>query len=374
MAISEVPTGIVAYADWEIANMVRQVVLELILALFVSVATLRAQETAKPIGVANPTLIDIDHADAPLFDDATWHGASDPFVIWNPVRGEWFMYYTQRRATLGDAHGVDWVHGSAIGVAASKDGARWKFVGTCQGDHDLSEPLKARGVGPKPGITWWAPCLVHDDGVFHMFVTRVDGVYTDWKGARNIVHFTSNDGIDWKYADTCQLASDRVIDPTVYKIGDTWYMVYKNEAAGSYTFRSQSKDLHAWTDPTKVSPDGSHEAPFVFRWRDSWWLIVDAASGLRVYRSDNGIDGWKYVSTVLARGGVDGQRNKDRGQGHHPGIVVQIGPDGSEQCLVFYFTHQGKQTVIQLAELELDAEGKVVCNRDKYEQRVDGRQ
>ena len=61
-----------------------------------------------------PPTIDIARAPAPLFDDPQWHGATDPFVIWNPVKGLWYLYYTQRRATLEDVHGVDWVHGSAI--------------------------------------------------------------------------------------------------------------------------------------------------------------------------------------------------------------------------------------------------------------------
>ncbi len=323
-----------------------------------------ATPAAQPDRQTTPVPIDIAHAPAPLFDDEAWHGASDPFLIWNPVKGLWYMYYTQRRATLPNSRGVDWVHGSAIGIAASKDGTDWKYVGTCQGDHNLSEPLEAEGSGPEPGITWWAPCFLYDAGVFHMFVTRVDGIYTDWKGNRNIVHFTSDDGLNWKYADTCKLASNRVIDPTVYKVNDTWYMVYKNEAAGSNTFRSQSKDLTEWTDAVQVTKDGSQEAPFVFRWKDSWWMIVDASRGLRIYKSDNGIDKWKYVSTVLAN--ADGARPSDQGQGHHSGIVLQGGPANNDQCLIFYFTHQGRRSVIELAELELASDGTVICNRNKY--------
>jgi len=34
---------------------------------------------------------------------------------------------------LEAANGVNWVHGSAIGIAASDDGKNWKYVGTCQG-------------------------------------------------------------------------------------------------------------------------------------------------------------------------------------------------------------------------------------------------
>ncbi len=310
--------------------------------------------------------IDIAHAPAPLFDDPTWHGASDPFVIWNPAKRLWYMYYTQRRASMPGGHGVDWVHGSAIGIASSRDGTDWKYVGTCQGDHDLSEPLKAAGAGPEPGITWWAPCYLYEAGVFHMFVTEVDGIYTDWKGKRHILHFTSDDGLNWKYADTCTLASERVIDPTVYKVNDTWYMVYKNEAAGSKTFRSESKDLIEWTNAVQVTKEGSMEAPFPFHWKNRWWMIVDAISnkGLRIYKSENGIDGWQYSSTVL--GVADGTRPTDHAVGHHPGIVLQGGPSNDDQCLIFYFTQQGRRSLIELGELELAPDGTLICNRNKY--------
>jgi hypothetical protein len=328
-----------------------------------SPAALAAEPSTQPI---SPNRIDLARAPAPLFDDPVWHGATDPFVIWNPVKDAWFMYYTQRRATMLNPNGVDWVHGSAIGIATSKDGTEWKYLGTCQGDHDLSEPLKGQGVGPEPGVTWWAPCFVYEGSTFHMFVTRVDGVYTQWRGNRNIVHFTSDDGISWKYLSTCKLSSDRVIDPTVYKVQDSWFMVYKDEAAGSRTTRSESKDMIEWTNAVQAGRDGSQEAPFVFHWKESWWLIVDAVAnkGLRVYKSPNGIDQWQLNNTVLSA--ADGARTKDNNVGHHPGMVLQPGPNGEEQCLLFYFTHQGNQTVMQLAELELGPDGKVFCNRNKY--------
>jgi len=276
------------------------------------------------------------------------------------------MYYTQRRATLQPTNGVNWVHGSAIGIASSDDGKTWKYLGTCQGDHDLSEPLKAAGKGPEPGITWWAPCFLCEGNTLHMWVTFVDGVYRNWTGNRDIVHFTSDDGVRWKYSDTCELSSHRVIDPTVYKVQDTWYMVYKDEADGSRIHRSESKDLKTWKNAVTASNVGSQEAPFVFHWKDSWWLIVDALGdkGLRIYKSPTGIDQFTLNNTVLAA--KDGTRPKDNNVGHHPGIVLQGGPNNDDQCVLFYFTHQSNQTVMQVAELELDKDGKVVCNRNKY--------
>jgi len=312
-----------------------------------------------------PPVIDVSQAPAPLFDDPVTRGGTDPFVIWNPVKNEWFMYYTQRRANMENPKGVDWVHGSPIAIATSPDGLHWSYLGLCKGDHDLSDPLAAQGAGPEPGITWWAPCFLRVGEKFHMWVVRVDGIYTNWTGKRNILHFTSDDGINWNYVSTCALASDRVIDPTVFRVGDLWYMVYKNEAAGSHTFVSQSADLENWTNAHQAGPDGNQEAPFVFRWCDKWWLIVDDTSrhGLRLYTSENGVDNFKYVTTILDQ--RDGTRAQDNAVGHHPGVVVQwVG--NTQQCLIYYFTEFNRHAYMQLAELEMSADGKVFCNRNQF--------
>ena len=86
---------------------------------------------------------------------------------------------------------------TAAPCAASDDGIHWKYLGTCQGDHDLTDPLAAKGAGPEPGVTWWAPCFLQQGHVLHMWVVLVDGIYTNWTGKRNILHFTSDDGINW---------------------------------------------------------------------------------------------------------------------------------------------------------------------------------
>lgn len=338
--------------------------LKLICAVLITILTGSIAAKGQYIQPGAP-YIDISHAPAPLFDDTVWHGATDPFVLWNTAKKQWYMYYTQRRGTLPNSNGTDWVHGSAIGFATSKDGVNWKYSGTIKGDHDLTDPLKATGLGPEPGITWWAPCFLYEGKTLHMFIVRVDGVYTNWNGKRNIVHFTSKDGENWTYVNTCTLQSERVIDPTVYKIKDTWYMVYKDEAAGSHTFRSESKDLINWSNPVQADADGSQEAPFVFHWKDSFWLIVDAKGGLRVYKSPDGLNNWEYNATVLTPND-GGTRAKDASVGHHSGMVIQKAPNGTEQCIMYYFTQQRNLTWIQVGELELGADGKVFCNRNKY--------
>jgi hypothetical protein len=307
-----------------------------------------------------PPPIDIAHAPAPLFDDPIWHGASDPFVIWNPKTSEWLMYYTQRRATLDPANGVDWVHGSAIGIAASKDGINWIYKGICQGDFNLGDPMNAK-------VTWWAPTLVYENNKFHMYVVLVDGIYTTWIGNRTIEHFTSDDGMIWTHISTAALSSMRCIDPFVMKIGDTWCMWYKDEAKGSQTWLAQSPDMDKWTVTGEMVGSPGQEAPYVWQWHDAYWLMTDRTGrpgGLRIYRSDSGLKDWKLNTTILDQ--PDGRRPLDNAIGHHPAILMQKDASQNDQCLLFYFTQHGRTSVLQMAELTLGADGKVVCERNKY--------
>lgn len=301
-----------------------------------------------------PPPIDIAKAPAPLFDDPLFHAPTDPHVLWNPVKHEWSMYYTQRRGTLQPANGVDWVHGTAIGIATSPDGITWKYQGICQGDDGLGDPLKNN-------CTWWAPGLVYDQHqTLHMFVTYVDGIYTKWEGKRFIKHFTSTDGVNFKFADTLKLSSDRCIDAMVYPVDNTWYLVYKDEAHGSRIYSASSKDLVTWTDAKEITTEGSQEAPWVMKWKDNWWLITDSTRnpGLRAYKSPNGIDTWTFSNAFLAD---PGRRTEDQRPGAHPAIIVQ-----GDRAFIYYFTDGRKTDVIQLAELELTPDGKITANRDKY--------
>jgi hypothetical protein len=328
--------------------------------LLCAAAGLALGQATAPAGQAAdaPTRLDVAHAAAPLFDDPVWHGASDPHVVWMPGKGadgkgEWWMYYTQRRATLPNPTGVDWVHGSAIGIATSKDGREWAYKGICRGDNDLGDPVKAK-------VTWWAPGYAWEGKTLHMFVTKVHGIFTTWTGDRTIEHFTSEDGENFKYVSTCKLSSMKCIDPMVLKIEDTWYMWYKDEAQGSHTWVARSKDLKDWTADREVIGGTGHEAPYVWRWKDAYWMIVDGyGKGLRVYKSETGLGNWVLNNTILSK--PDGTRKDDNSAGYHPAVVLQ-----DDQCVLFYFTQFGKRTVMQMAELALGEDGKVQCDRNKY--------
>jgi hypothetical protein len=332
-------------------------------------------------GTALPTRIAVENAPAPLYDDPVWHGASDPVVIWMPGKnngkGEWWMYYTQRRATLPNPRGVDWVHGSAIGIATSPDGLHWTYGGVAQGSLPAtgSTPKRELGDPVASNTTWWAPTVFWEKGTgmsggggpgdkLHMFVTLVHGIFTSWTGDRTIEHFTSDDGVNWTYVSSLPLASRRTIDPSCYKINDTWYLWYKNEAAGSHTFMAKSKDLSTWTDKGEIIGGRGHEAPFVWKWKGAYWMINDAhGKGMDVWRSDSGTGNWTLNTNLL--GAPDGKRPIDNQVGHHPWIVTQ-GDPGNEQLVLFYFTHQGNKTYMQMAEITLGDDGKLACDRNKY--------
>src|SRR5215204_2218286 len=85
-------------------------------------------------------------APKPLYADPVYDGAADPVVIWNKKEKRWWMFYTNRRATIEDTTGVKWVHGTRIGIATSNDGKTWTYKDTAN--------LNYR---PDSDYTFWAP-------------------------------------------------------------------------------------------------------------------------------------------------------------------------------------------------------------------------
>ena len=126
-------------------------------------------------------------ADKPLFRDPIYDGAADPTIIWNNNEKKWFMFYTNRRANVKGLDGVSWVHGTRIGIAESSDvGATWKYRDTCDIQYRLTE------------YTHWAPEVIENNGLYHMFLSYVPGIFTNWDHPRWIVHLTSRNLINWK--------------------------------------------------------------------------------------------------------------------------------------------------------------------------------
>jgi hypothetical protein len=297
-------------------------------------------------------------APKPLFRDPVFDGAADPSLCYNRQNNKWYMLYTNRRATLPDAKGVDWVHGTKIGVAESSDGGvTWKYLGTTEIDYG------------KADYTFWAPEVLNHNGTYHMYLSIVPGIYTDWNATRHIVHLTSKDLMKWKYESTLKLASDKVIDACVIQLPDgTWRMWYKNERDHSWLYHADSPNLYDWTDRGVAVNDQAGEGPKVFQWKGRYWMVSDVWDGLAVRSSDDCVKWSRQKDNLLKN---PGRIPTDQAKGQHPDIVIN-----GDRAYIFYFTHQDgkdavpndpftkRRTVIQVAELHVD-NGQLTCDRDK---------
>jgi hypothetical protein len=176
-------------------------------------------------------------APKPLFDDPIYHGAADPVIIYNKQEKKWWMFYTNRRATLNDSSGVAWVHGTRIGIAESKDGMIWSYKDTASINYRRDKEY-----------TFWAPDVIENNGLYHMYLTYVPGIFQNWNHPRTIVHLTSKDLVNWQYESTLPLVNEKVIDASVFRLPDgNWRMWYNNERDGKSIYYADSKDLYTWT-------------------------------------------------------------------------------------------------------------------------------
>ena len=317
----------------------------------------------------NEMSFNIAKAPSPLFRDPIFDGAADPSIVWNPLNHEWMIFYTQRRATL-NLDGVAYCYGTAIGVATSTDaGITWRYKGIA------NLPQSDTGLN-----TFWAPQVFQNasDKKYHMLVTYIKGVYSDWGGVRQVLHFTSDNLKTW--TPLYSLGLSGCIDASTYQLDDgSWKVWYKDESRGSFTFASKSNDLIHWNslDSCEIS-NRKNEAPIVFKWKDSYWMITDPTydnyTGLDVFRSTDATY-WTFNNTILDE---PGNRLDDNDQGRHADVKIING-----QAIIFYFTHPGRiylnnqdedpdngiyryrRSSLQVAELEL-IDGKIICNRDKY--------
>ena len=321
-------------------------------------SVLPAQSTSSAAGLV---------AAKPLFRDPVYDGAADPVVVWNSHKKCWWMFYTNRRANVAGLSGVAWVHGTPIGIAESTDhGATWQALGSAE----INLPTELSGTLP----TLWAPDVrTSADGIHHMFLTTVPGIFEDWNHPRTIVHLTSTDLRKWKYESALPLASDRVIDACVCALPKGgWRIWYNNERDHKSIYSADSTDLKTWTDHGKVNGVGERpgEGPFVFQWKGHAWMLVDLWKGLGVYRSEDFVQWTAQTGDLL---GIPGTGVDDKVNGGHPGVVVS-----GDRAYLFYFTHPGRagtirpedkeshelrRSSIQVVEL-MEKDGTLSCDRN----------
>jgi hypothetical protein len=274
-------------------------------------------------------------APAPLWRDPIYDGAADPVLVYNREKKEWWMFYTQRRANVQSA-GVAFCYGTGIGIAVSKDhGQSWSYKGT---------PALEFEEGQN---TFWAPDIIYENGVYHMFVAYIQGVRNEWGGKARITHFTSSDLWKWKQEGFLKLSSDNVIDPTFFKLPDgKWHIWYKDDSRHAITMTGESNDLINWKLADQPAIGGKpHEGPKIFRFSNSYWMITDEWAGQRVYRSADAKT-WERQGMILNKNGI---RKEDSPTGAHADVVV-VG----DRAFIFYFTHPGRKVHF---EGELDKDG-----------------
>ncbi len=297
-------------------------------------------------------------APKPLYRDPIYDGAADPVLCWNRQEHKWFMFYTNRRANVPGLRGVSWVHGAPIGIAESSDGGvTWTYRATADIGYGEGE------------FSYWAPDVIHHDGTYHMYLSFVPGMHTDWSGTRDIIHLTSPDLCRWHYQSTLDLASDRVIDATVCRLADgTWRLWYNNESDRKSIYYADSPDLYHWQDKGKALSERG-EGPKVFRWKDRYWLVMDVWQGLRVFNSPDALHWTPQTENLLEK---PGSGPDDQVKGGHADVVVS-----GDRAWLFYFTHPGRRgpeadkdtseqrrSSIQVVELEY-GDGKLTCARNR---------
>lgn len=302
---------------------------------------------------------------APLYRDPIYDGATDPTVIYNKEEKCYWMLYTQRRSSSVNI-GVSHIHGTHIGVASSIDCIDWVYRGTLP------------NLEFEPGTnTFWAPEVIYAKGKYHMYVSYVPGIPTNWNYIRYILHYTADNLWSWKFESVLPLSSDRVIDACVFEVEDGLFkMWYKDEIHSSHTYSALSRDLYNWEVVGPEITDVAHEGPNVFTLCGKNWMITDFWNGLGVYESSN-FTNWVRKQTIL---NIPGIRTDDGKIGHHADIVVN---SDQTEAYIFYFVHpdyepnempkdfvmtyKESRTVIQVAKLIVDRDN-IICNRnEKFE-------
>lgn len=306
----------------------------------------------------------------PLFADPNYHGSCDPEVVWNERAGEWWVFYTARRATRETATYV----GTPIGVIASRDLVAWRFLGYASFD---GQPGR-----PDMPVTFWAPGLIRKGDTWHMFVTYKPTAIPPWGGDGEIRHYTAPaaDPLHgWTLATPSQFPGPDPIDATLLSIGGETRAYYRVGKGGGIQW-SSSRDLTTWTHNGKLLGDVNapaaqrgfdyQEAPYVFRFADAFWLLTDPHKGLAVYRSTDAIT-WKLQGRIME---APGTGSADATLARHPAVTVVQG-----RAFLFYHTEPNrpyptpppeKRTVaqkisfLQVAELTVQS-GKLVADRNR---------
>jgi hypothetical protein len=314
---------------------------------------------------------------SPLFIDPNYHGSCDPEVVWNEADKYWYIYYTSRRATIDNLFTA-----TPLGVIKSKDLVHWDFAGYCTFD----------GIGGTKDMpsTFWAPAIIAEKGELHMFVTWKPDTTTakgPWGGASKIVHYKtplSNPIDGWQKVVDMHDSTYNALDATVFKKEDGFHVWFKGKKAGekkNALFHRASKDLKSWEDKgfsqsdvfnENATGEKFEEAPYVFHWKNKYWMLTDPHKGLMVYES-NDAENWKYQGIILKE---SGNKTLDNSRARHCSVIVK-----NDRAFIVYHVEPwrdydsgigipkqpilNRRAVLQMGELKLK-DGKIECDRNAF--------
>lgn len=320
---------------------------------------------------------------APIFIDPNYHGSCDPEIIWNESANRYFIYYTARKGNQENTF-----LGTPIGVISSTDFVEWNFEGYCKFD----------GIGGEKDAdeTFWAPAIISSNGFLHLFVTyKPDTVPTKgaWGGPGKIVHYKTplDNPVDgWLKVGDMHDSTINALDATVYRkeeLFHVWFKGKKTGAAKNELYHMVSSDMKNWENAgfsksdvfnAEVTGSDFEEAPYIFQWKNNYWLLTDPHNGFFVYKSTDGED-WKFQGTILKEGG---DRKLDGSMARHCSVAVKderafivyhVEPwrrydlekkKGNDRIPIYKQPVLNRRSVLQMAELEF-LNGQLVCNRNK---------
>ncbi|MBQ2939613.1 MAG: glycosyl hydrolase [Clostridia bacterium] len=293
---------------------------------------------------------------APLFRDPVHDAPADPMIIWNREERSWWMLYTARRADA-ESDRYEWLFGTQIGVASSVDGRSWLY----RGELDL---------GIEPGMnTYWAPEVVWEDGVYHMFVTYSRGVSSRWHRDYYMAHLTATNMWEWHFEGFLDVGKP-AFDATCQKlVNGNWRLWFRGNRE---TVCLESTDLYNWERVSCEGVVGPQEGPNVFRWKGAYWMIADTWRGQAVFRSEDATH-WERRGLVLD---TPGTRPYDQNYGQHAYVLRN-----ADRAFIVYFInpkhnrdekngirigleYDERRSLVQIAELECDGE-TITCDRSK---------
>ncbi|WP_150075661.1 hypothetical protein [Roseiconus nitratireducens] len=196
-----------------------------------------------------------------------------------------------------------------------------------------------------------------------------------------IRHYVTSigDPIDgWKLADIPEFEQPDPIDVSLVKVGHEYRAYYRVGKGGGIQWAS-SRDLVQWSNhgkclgavnaPPKRRGFGYQEAPYVFHWRDRYWMLTDPHKGLAVFHSGDGIH-WEQQASILDEPGTG---TADATLARHPSVAVV-----DDRAFIFYHTEPNrpyptppaeqrtprqKISFLQMAELKI-REGVLTCDRN----------